>query len=445
MAIVMRPDTGEILALAAAPTFNPNAYGASPPSSWRNRAVTDPYEPGSTFKIITAAAALEEQVVTEEERIDCGRGAIRVDDRTILDHRSFDILPFRDVVEKSSNVGMIRIGQRLGPDRFLAYIKRFGFGQLTGVELSGESRGIVHERWNGSTLASVSFGQEIAVTPVQMVAAVNAIATSGYLMKPRLVREVRSPGGQLVRGFAPEPVARVVSAATADRLTEILIGVVAHGTGTRAQIPGYTVAGKTGTAQKAGATPGYSETDYVASFVGFVPAERPELTAMVVLDSPVGDHSGGTVAASVFSRIVERSLHYLGVAPSAPDRVVVVAESWPSQAPLSLSTLDELVTPESTAARDVARVAFGRSEANGVQEPPQRLMPSFLGLPARDAVARAVASGLVPRISGTGRVLSQTPEARVPIEHGAPCHFVLSDAPLPDAVAPAKAGPPTGR
>ncbi|MFQ5791520.1 MAG: peptidoglycan D,D-transpeptidase FtsI family protein, partial [Acidobacteriota bacterium] len=290
IAILMQPETGEILAMAASPTFNPNCYGAYPDSSWRNRAVTDAYEPGSTFKVVTAAAALEEGVVNEEERIDCGRGVIRVGERLIRDHQAFDVLTFREVVERSSNVGMIRIGQRLGKDRLGRFIRAFGFGAVTGVELPAESPGIVRDfsRWGPVTLASISFGQEIAVTPLQMIAGMNVIAASGYLMRPRLLKEIRSPRGEVLERFEPEPVRRVISHRTALRMRKILVGVVERGTGKGAAIPGYRLAGKTGTAQKASRHGGYSTTDFVASFVGFAPADRPQLTGLVLLDSPAG-------------------------------------------------------------------------------------------------------------------------------------------------------------
>jgi cell division protein FtsI (penicillin-binding protein 3) len=273
---------------------------------WRNRTVTHAYEPGSTFKIVPAAAALEEGVTSEDERIDCGRGVIQVGGQLVRDHKIFDVLTFREVVERSSNVGMIRISQRLGKERLEQYVRAFGFGETTGVELPAESRGILRRAstWGERTMASIAFGQEIAVTPLQMVTAANAIAASGYLMRPKLVREIRSPEGEVLVRFEPEPVRRIVSRETASRMRDILEGVVERGTGTRAAVPGYRVAGKTGTAQKAVRTGGYSKTDFVASFVGFVPSRHPRLTALVILDSPEGDHTGAR-AAYVFARIAE--------------------------------------------------------------------------------------------------------------------------------------------
>ncbi len=440
VAILMRSLTGEILAMAAWPSFNPNVYGEYSPEHWRNRAVSDSYEPGSTFKVVTAAAALEEEVVSESERIDCGRGAIEVAGQLIRDHQVFDVLAFRDVIARSSNVGVIRVGQRLGKERLYRHVRAFGFGEPTGVGIPGESRGLVPDasRWGPVTLASIAFGQEIGVTPLQMLTAVNAISASGYLMRPFLVREIRSPEGERVESFSPEPIRRVVRQETAARLTELLIGVVESGTGQRAAIPGYRIAGKTGTAQKASpGGGGYSKTEFIASFVGFAPAERPELSAIVVLDAPSGEHSGGTVAASVFARIMERSLRYLGVPSQAPEARLAVAPRWPEQAPLepqgidlprfdlSLAPLTKTPKTPKTPLESVARAAFSEVPL-GRPGGSLRLTPELLGLPARDAVAQALAAGLVPELSGSGRVVAQDPPPGVPVETGSRCLLLLS-------------------
>jgi cell division protein FtsI/penicillin-binding protein 2 len=413
IAIVMRPHTGEILAMASFPSFNPNRFNDSPESHRRNRSVTDVYEPGSTFKIIAAAAALEEGVTAEDERIDCGQGGIRIADRYIRDHKPFDVLTFRDVVTHSSNVGMIRIGQRLGKTRLDQYVRAFGFGEPTGVELPAESRGILRpaERWGPVTSASITFGQEVSVTPLQMVVAANVIATSGYLMRPRLVLAFGGSDGTILPALSPEPVRRVVSETTARRMTDILIEVVEKGTGKTAALPGYRVAGKTGTAQKA-IPGGYSKTDFIASFVGFAPAYRPEVTALVILDSPDGDHSGSR-AAAVFARIVERSLGQLGV-PRDEEEVARFAKVWPQTEPI-LSMKPSGATEATAALRDAS---WSRPASAGA--------PEVLGLSARDALARFVAFGLVPRIEGTGFVVEQSPAAGLPLEPGIEARLILS-------------------
>ncbi len=408
--LLMSTQTGEILAMASVPGFNPNRYYDYPETYWRNRAVTDAYEPGSTFKVISAAAALEEAVTSEEERIDCGRGSIVVGGRLIHDHKVFDFLTFREVIELSSNVGMIRISQRLGRERLGEYVRNFGFGEPTDVGLRGESRGILRPAasWGPRTLASVSFGQEIGVTPLQMITAANAVAASGYLMRPRLIREIRSPDGEILEHFEPEPVRRVVSRETAARLTELLIGVVERGTGARANIPGFRVAGKTGTAQKAASGGGYSDTDYIASFVGFVPARRPELTALVILDSPTGDHTGAR-AAEVFAEIVEPSLHYLGVAPEERREGAPLAARWPKQPSLTRRG-------EST---------WLDASYGSASEEDEIRVPALYGLSARDAVARVIALRLVPEIYGSGWIVGQEPPAGTRVAPGTPCTLVL--------------------
>ena len=422
IAIVIRPGTGELLAMASFPGFNPNRFGDFPASSWRNRPVTDVYEPGSTFKIIGAAAALQEGVTTEDERIDCGRGRIQIGESVIRDSHNFDVLTFREVFEKSSNVGMIRIGQRLGKERLEHYIHAFGFGEASGVELPGESRGLLRpaSHWGPVTLASISFGQEIGVTPLQMVSAANVIASSGYLMRPRLVLGFGGPDGSLETSFSPEPVRRVIDEETARRVKALLVGVVERGTGSRARIAGYQVAGKTGTAQKA-VRGGYSKDDYVASFVGFAPAARPELTALVVLDSPDGDHSGSR-AAAVFARIMERSLQYLGV-PRRDEPKLRIAQVWPQMKPI-MGTAE----PAGQASRRNVRASLG-AEPQGV--------PDVSGLPARDALARFVACGIVPELSGSGVVVAQWPTGGQPLAPGARARLFLGAAPPP----PPEGGP----
>jgi cell division protein FtsI (penicillin-binding protein 3) len=419
IAILMRPHTGEILAMASSPSFNPNRFNDSPESHRRNRSVTDVYEPGSTFKIVAAAAALEEGVATEDERIDCGQGGIRVADRYIRDHSQFDVLTFREVVSHSSNVGMIRIGQRLGKSRLDQYVRAFGFGEPTGVELPAESRGILRaaDRWGPVTSASIAFGQEVSVTPLQMVAAANVIATSGYLMRPRLVLGFGGSDGAIVPALTPEPVRRVVSETTARRMTDLLLEVVEKGTGKTAAIRGYRVAGKTGTAQKA-VPGGYSKTDFIASFVGFAPAYRPEITALVILDSPEGDHSGSR-AAAVFSRIVERSLGQLGV-PRDEEEIARFAKVWPQTEPI-LSMRAARATEETGAVRDTS---WSKPAGAGA--------PEVLGLSARDALARFVAIGLVPKLEGTGFVVEQSPAAGLPLDPGIEARLILSPT-LPEA------------
>jgi cell division protein FtsI (penicillin-binding protein 3) len=334
--LVMSPQTGEVLALAArAPVrggavFNPNSPQQYRPEEWRNRAVTDAFEPGSIFKAITAAAALEERAVHPQERIDCSAGSIQVADRVIRDVHRSGVLTFADVIAESSNVGTIKVAQRLGKKRFAQYIEAFGFGRKTGIDLPGEIAGLYrdHRLWSGVSLATIAIGQEIGVTPVQMAAAYGAIANGGLLMRPMIVSEVRDRSGRESVKNAPAAAGRAVSPGTCRTLQKILQRVVESGTGQKAKPAGYTAAGKTGTAQKIDQRTGlYSKDDYVSSFVGFAPAAAPRLVIVVMVDSPTGVAWGGSVAAPVFRAVAEQSLAYLQVPPDdVGGRMLLVAK-----------------------------------------------------------------------------------------------------------------------
>ena len=318
MAIILEPKTGAVLALAVRPTFDPNSPGADP-SLWRNRAITDSYEPGSTFKLVAAAAALEEKLFTPTDMIYGEDGKFLVENTIVHDHHKNGWMTFAEVIHKSSNIGIIKVAQQLGPEKLGAYVAAFGFGQKTDVDLNGEVRGLLKEpgAWGRRSLASISMGQEIGVTSMQLVAAVSAIANGGWLMRPYVVSEVKSSTGETIARMSPTVRRRPISSETARIMTEILCGVVMQGgTGTLAAIPGYDVAGKTGTAQKVDPSTGkYSRTRTVSSFVGFLPADDPQLTILVVVDEPKTDQWGGTVAAPVFQRIAMRAIRHLGIPP----------------------------------------------------------------------------------------------------------------------------------
>jgi cell division protein FtsI (penicillin-binding protein 3) len=320
--IVMHPATAEVLALSVRTSerrgFNPNIPQQYRPAEWRNRAVTDAFEPGSIFKPFLAAAAVEERVVHPLERFDCSAGKIRVADRVIRDAKQHGVLTFTDVVAQSSNVGTIKVAQRLGKERFYRYITAFGFGKKTGVDLPGEITGLVkdYRLWSGVSIGSIAIGQEIGVTPVQVAVAFSALANGGVLMKPYVVAEVVDRETGEHRRTAPEAVGRVVSAETCAKVAKMLQKVVEDGTGTAAKPGGYTAAGKTGTAQKIDAKTGaYSHREYVSSFAGFAPARNPRLVIVVMIDTPEGVVYGGSVAGPVFRAVAEQGLAYLQVAP----------------------------------------------------------------------------------------------------------------------------------
>ena len=324
--IVMNPKTGEVLAMAVSPRFDPNAVAALAPDRWRNRALTDTYEPGSTMKTMIAAAALEEKVMTPGSMIYGENGQLSIANTVIHDHEKLGWMTFAQMIQKSSNIGAAKVGIALGEWRVFDYLKEFGFGEKTGVDLPGETSGLLRgpRQWGKRSLASISMGQEIGVTPLQMVTAMSAIANGGVLMKPYVVSEVRNAKGQLMAQTMPQAKRRIVSLDTARTLTTLLEGVVTIGTGGKAGIPGYRVAGKTGTAQKVDPRTGaYSSTLLVGSFLGYVPAENPRLAMIVVIDEPKGEGWGGVVAAPVFRRIGEQVLNYLGVAVDEPVKLAM--------------------------------------------------------------------------------------------------------------------------
>jgi len=316
--IVVEPKTGAILAMAVRPTFDPNEP-KSDPNLWRNRAINDAYEPGSTFKLVAAAAALEEKLVSPGEFIYGENGQYVVENTVVHDHRKNGWMTFAQVLQRSSNIGMIKVVQQLAPKTLARYINAFGFGQKTDVDLTGEQRGLTKELrdWSRRTRASIAMGQEIGVTSLQLVMAVSAIANGGWLMRPYVVSEVRSSTGVTVARFEPVVRRRPISTKTARDLTEIMRGaVLPGGTGMLGAVPGYDVAGKTGTAQKIDPlTGGYSATRTVSSFVGFLPADDPKLAILVVVDEPQTEHWGGTVAAPVFQRIAAQAVRHLGIVP----------------------------------------------------------------------------------------------------------------------------------
>lgn len=427
-AVVMVPRTGEILALAHRPTFNPNRFGAYPSTRWRNRAVADVIEPGSVFKIFTAAAALQEKVVDPDEVIDCGAGGIEIAGTRINDHHPYDHLTFRAVMAKSSNVGAIRVAQRVGREGFNRYLREFGFGAPTGVELPGESAGLLRptSRWSALSLPSMSFGQEIGVTALQMAAAVGAVANGGYLMKPMIVRQIEDSDGRVVRVNRPVAVRHVLESPTVDTLTDLLEGVVKDGTGRRAAVPGYVVAGKTGTAQKLDAAGRYSMIDHLASFVGFVPASQPALVILVSLDTPRGDRNeAGDVAAPLFARIAEQALRHLAVPPDDPERTLRLAAYRPQvAAPAAWRGEPASVEP-------VTQPVASTSDRT------DRAMPDLRGRSAREAAIEAARRGLIVELRGSGQVFSQRPEPGTEVVPGTTCMFTLRRPAPEDPSAPA--------
>lgn len=389
IAVVVEPFTGEVLALANFPFFNPNSFVQQTSQAWRNRAVTDSFEPGSTFKTILAAAALEEGVIGKEDLVYCEYGKYSYAGKTIHDHEEYGWLPFYKVIQYSSNIGAAKVAERLKKDRFYRYIEKFGFGQQTRIDMPGEVAGLVRpvDTWAPIDLATHSFGQGIAATPIQLVMAYAAIANGGFLMRPFVVRRVIGPDGNVLIANQPNVVRRVVSENTAQLLASILKGVASEGgTGIMAGVEGFEVAGKTGTAQKADLVRGgYAAKKRVASFIGFVPADDPRLVLLVLVDEPEVNVYGGVVAAPVFRNIASGSLRQLGVVPQRP----------------------EMLLPQGKEAS--VRV----DHRNGVRlkNTSHEEVPDFVGLSMREALERARSLKLKVELRGNGYVVKQSPSA----------------------------------
>lgn len=393
IAIVVEPFTGEILALANYPFFNPNNFTRGSFQQWRNRAVADSFEPGSTFKTILAAAALEEGVVGKEDLFYCEYGKYSFAGRTIHDTHEYGWLPFYKIIQYSSNIGVTKVAEKLKKERYFKYIDRFGFGRPTGIDMPGEAGGMVRapDSWSPIDLATHAFGQGIAVTPLQLVMAYSAVANGGFLMRPFVVRRVVGPGGEVLVANEPHVVRRVISERTAQLLTAILKGVVSDGgTGLMASVEGFEVAGKTGTAQKPDLVHGgYSAKKRVASFIGFAPADDPRFVLLVVVDEPEGNVYGGVVAAPAFRNIARGSLRYLGIVPDRPE-----ALSLPQAA------------DGATLVRVERKAGNGAGKRHGVLE-----VPDFVGLSLREAVDKARALKLKVELRGNGYVVKQSPSA----------------------------------
>src|SRR6266567_2657587 len=354
--IVENPHTGEILALANRPTFNPNVSKGIRSEALKNRAVSDVYEPGSTFKLVTISAALEEKLTRPNEIFDCQKGSIVINGMRIRDHKAFGLLPVSGIIANSSVVGAIKIALRLGEDRFYKYIRAFGFGQQTGIELPGETRGMTKpvSRWSKVSIAAISMGQEIGISAVQLAGLVSTFANDGIWVAPRIVTGTVQPKGtpQTV-AFHPGASHRVISPYTAAEMRSMMQKVVLEGTGRKAILEGYTSAGKTGTGQKVDpATGAYSKTQYIGSFAGFAPVNNPQIVVAVILDSAVGLHQGGQVAAPVFKRISQQVLEYLHVPhdlPLAPQHQLLLAQAKMKDKDLEEGTPDHPGEPLETA------------------------------------------------------------------------------------------------
>jgi cell division protein FtsI (penicillin-binding protein 3) len=439
--IVQNPNTGEILALANQPTFDPNNVNGSSSEARLDRAVGWVYEPGSTFKLIAVSGALEEKLATPDEIIDCQGGKIVLAGHTIHDDKPHYVMTLTDMVAESSDVGTIKLGLRLGQDRLYRYIRAFGIGAKTGVELPGEERGLLQppSRWSGISIGEMSIGQEAAVTPLQMVTMYSAIANGGMLFEPRIVHDVFL--GAHHDALPPASGHRVLSEHTAKTMREILTAVVDHGTGKAAQLGGYTSAGKTGTAQKVDANGSYNRSLHIASFIGFAPATNPAVTILVVIDSPVGAYYGAEVAAPVFRSIAEQTLGYLNVPQDNPSRWPQIVTPKPVKAPdqkqdvfagylpSDRSAFGAATSPVKTASFHTGLVPVAPAQANPADgefntntvvlgDGPLVTVPDFSGWATRRVALECEKLGLDLNLVGSGLAAQQNPAAGAQVPSG---------------------------
>src|SRR5882724_3320516 len=436
--VVMNPNTGEVLAMANWPKFNPNAAADVSGQTWMNRAVSVAYEPGSTFKLITLAAAFDQGLTRPDEVFDCENGRVYIAGHRIRDHKPFGLLTVSDILAQSSDVGAIKIALRLGAPKFYDYIRLFGFGAATGIDLPHESRGILRrlENWRPISIGSISMGQEVGVTPIQLTNAVSSIANGGLLYRPHIVAELRR-GEQIVVAPDQGPLAatepkRVIRPGTAATLRRLMEGVVLTGTGKLAHLAGWTAAGKTGSAQKIDPDTGrYSPTQLIASFTGFAPISNPAITVLVSLDSPVGQHEGGQVAAPVFKRVAEQVLAYLGTPRDVPVNPKLLQASYKVQTGADSSALEDFTPTDFSAQPDQSPAEDGSATKTtsplakppvvtvAVEEGGDIAVPDFEGKTMRDVSEMCLRLGLDPVLVGSNLAINQRPAANAKVRRGA--------------------------
>ncbi len=403
MAMVMKPKTGEIIAIANYPFFDPNVSERYSPEQWKNRVVSDSFEPGSTFKVFLIAAALNEGVVKPTDRIYCENGSFRVANAIIRDVHPYGWLTVEEVIKYSSNIGAAKIGEKLRGNRFYSYIRKFGFGEKTGIDLPGEASGIVPdpESFRKVTLSTVSFGQGISVTAIQLINALCAIANGGKLMKPFIVKKIIDRDGKVIKEFQPQVIREVISEEVSKKIKNILSSAVEEGgTGEKAALTGYKVAGKTGTAQKVEfRKKGYSPDKRISSFMGFVPVDNPELAILVIIDEPRGVKYGGIVAAPVFKSIAYQCLSTMNLPPK--------------ESTVRFQKLDRM---------DQRDREHGFKITNG----DQILMPDFTGLSIKEVLEIAMETGIDVKIIGSGVAVRQYPLPGTPLSKERRCVIEFS-------------------
>ncbi len=423
--VIMNPYTGEIIALANEPTFNPNTYREYSPTAWKNKAIQDYYEPGSTFKTVVAAAALDRELVTPEDLFDCQYGAIVLAGHTIHDHKPFGTLTFRQVLEKSSDVGMIKVGLMLGPEQLVDYTRMLGFGKKTGIDLSGEGTGLVrdHDRWSAISIGAFSMGQEVGVTAIQLLNMMSAIGNGGFLPVPHTVSQISESSGRMKPTVFPEPQQVPIKHSAILTLQDLLRGVVTEGTGTLAAIPGYSVSGKTGTAQKIGPSRTYADGGYIASFVGYAPAENPAISMICILDEPKRLYHGGESAAPLFRKIGQQVLKYLDIPPDQiTETPALKAESAFPRAIQATEFPDGIEPASFTPPESHHKLEIATDDGKASE----LVMPPLYGRTVSEIIQILSKAQVQFRLRGTGTVIKQWPAAGEPIKKDDLCIITLA-------------------
>jgi cell division protein FtsI (penicillin-binding protein 3) len=433
-AIVMESDTGRILALSNYPRFNCNNYNEVDPKHWKNMAVTDMFEPGSTFKVVVAAAALDAGLTRPEEMIDCQMGSITLGRHPFRDHKAYGLLTFKEILEHSSNVGAIKLGLRLGQQRLYEALQTFGFGSETGVDLPGEIVGLVRDwkNWSGLSIGAISFGQEVGVTSMQILTAINSIANGGYRVRPSVVDRIIDESRNIIRENQPERI-QIISPRTAEAVTEAFEGVVLRGTGRHAALEGYRAAGKTGTAQKS-VNGRYQKGSYLSSFIGFAPLPNPRVTILVQIDEPRDGYYGGDICAPYFKNIAQEVLLQLRVPPDTN-------LTPPKFNPAIANAVSEDFLPDSVPVQPLAESdtdSSGEDQQEIIDIPIDSkwvVLPDFRGRSKRSVLNQCVDLGIHLQSEGSGTAILQSPLPGTKIPVGSTCSVTFTKTDLKENVA----------
>ena len=412
--IIMDPQTGEILAMATEPGFNNNQSSESPADFHRNRALTDQFEPGSTYKVVPAVAAFEQKVVDLTEEFNCENGSFMYKNIPIRDHEEYGLLTFPQVIEHSSNIGIIKIAERLGQEELYKYSREFGFGSQTRISFKGESSGTLKpiDRWSHISLGQISMGHEVGVTALQLASAYSSIANGGFLVVPEITRQIMSPDGEILRKENPEITRKVATGKTMSEITNMLCRVVKTGTGTGAEISGWNVAGKTGTAQK-DIDGKYSDSKFISNFVGFLPADNPQLLGVFVLDEPkAGYHWGGIGAAKIFNRVMTRVI-------SMDDKITPPSKKHYVHPKDKVDVI--LVDSKKLVVENASSLPISLSTKSVMKY----VMPELRGMSMRKAMTTLRESNLKYKLTGSGSVVWQSPSPGTYISSGTVCRVGL--------------------